>query len=290
LLHEGRGERSGAAEVKIIISDTTGRLAEKGSAGTAGDDGGDVVISRTVGVKKDEYFISGKAVKKGDVTALLETAGFSKSNPYYIVAQGKVSALATMTDFQRLCLLKEVAGTQVYEDRRKESLGILEETGGKRAQIDEVLGEIDNRIAELDAETEELTQYLSLDKQRRALEYMLYSSELSKAVEELEELARAKEEVRDIQTHMCMLFDRQLIGFAMQEGKAAAGYRDQLEHTTAALSTLEAEYRNADEELRAKQAAKQSGTYLYSTSTNTTHTRINTHSHIHVQHTIPSHV
>jgi hypothetical protein len=30
-----------------------------------------------------------------------------------------------MSDAQRLALLKEVAGTQVYEDRRKESMAIL---------------------------------------------------------------------------------------------------------------------------------------------------------------------
>jgi len=37
-----------------------------------------------------------------------------------------------------LQLLKEVAGTQVYEERRRESLSILEDTDGKRRGIDEV--------------------------------------------------------------------------------------------------------------------------------------------------------
>lgn len=60
---------------------------------------------------------------------LLETAGFSSSNPYYIVEQGKVSKLTTMKDKERLDLLKEVAGTRVYDERRKESLKIMQETG-----------------------------------------------------------------------------------------------------------------------------------------------------------------
>jgi structural maintenance of chromosome 3 (chondroitin sulfate proteoglycan 6) len=34
-----------------------------------------------------------------------------------------------MKDAERLDLLKEVAGTNVYEERRQESLKIIEETG-----------------------------------------------------------------------------------------------------------------------------------------------------------------
>jgi hypothetical protein len=58
---------------------------------------------------------------------LLESAGFSRSNPYYIVQQGKVNALTMMKDSERLELLKEVAGTRVYDERRDESLKIMKE-------------------------------------------------------------------------------------------------------------------------------------------------------------------
>ena len=79
---------------------------------------------------------------------LLESAGFSKSNPYYIVPQGRVSSCQLLTnifmvpsicsqitsltnakDHERLTLLKEVAGTKVYEHRRSESLRLMEDTG-----------------------------------------------------------------------------------------------------------------------------------------------------------------
>lgn len=42
-----------------------------------------------------------------------------------------------MGDRQRLALLKEVAGTRVYEERRLESLRILKESGMKREKIQE---------------------------------------------------------------------------------------------------------------------------------------------------------
>ena len=37
-------------------------------------------------------------------------------------AQGKVTLLTTMKDEQRLELLKEVAGTRTYDEKKKESL------------------------------------------------------------------------------------------------------------------------------------------------------------------------
>ena len=50
------------------------------------------------------YFVC----RKTEVVNLLESAGFSRSNPYFIVQQGKVVDLTTMKDTGRLELLKEV--------------------------------------------------------------------------------------------------------------------------------------------------------------------------------------
>ena len=44
-----------------------------------------------------------------------------------------------MKDEERLQLLKEVAGTRVYEDRREEALKIMQETNSKRDKIQEVI-------------------------------------------------------------------------------------------------------------------------------------------------------
>ena len=75
---------------------------------------------------------SPSSLSRTDVMNLLETAGFSKSNPYYIVKQGKITQLATATDPYRLKLLREVAGTRVYDEKREESRGALQEAGEGR--------------------------------------------------------------------------------------------------------------------------------------------------------------
>ena len=80
-------------------------------------------------MKKDEYSLDKKTVTKTDVTNLLQAAGFSKSNPYYIVPQGRVTFLTNASDKERFEVLKEVAGTKIYENHRIESLKIMDETG-----------------------------------------------------------------------------------------------------------------------------------------------------------------
>lgn len=137
----------------------------------------ELILRRTIGLKKDEYSLDRKNATKADVMNLLESAGFSRSNPYYIVPQGRVTTLTNMKDQERLNLLKEVAGTQVYEARRVESLKIMTETENKRAKIDELLEYIKERLGELEEEKEELRTYQEKDRERRCLEYTIYHRE-----------------------------------------------------------------------------------------------------------------
>lgn len=150
----------------------------------------ELILRRTIGVKKDEYSLDRKNATKSDVMNLLESAGFSRSNPYYIVPQGRVTALTNMKDGERLTLLKEVAGTQVYEARRAESLKIMTETNNKRSKIDDLLSYIKDRLAELEEEKEELRDYEEQNKERRCLQYTFDHREqvlLEKQLERIEE-------------------------------------------------------------------------------------------------------
>ncbi|CAI7655459.1 unnamed protein product [Penicillium glandicola] len=181
LLHEGSGSAVMSAYVEIIFDNSDDRFPTGKP---------EVVLRRTIGIKKDEYTLDRKNATKNDVMNLLESAGFSRSNPYYIVPQGRVTALTNMKDSERLVLLKEVAGTQVYEARRTESLKIMNETNSKRAKIDELLDYINERLAELEEEKDELRSYQEKDKERRCLEYTIYSleqQEIGKVLNEIEE-------------------------------------------------------------------------------------------------------
>jgi structural maintenance of chromosome 3 (chondroitin sulfate proteoglycan 6) len=114
-----------------------------------------------------------------------------------VLTLGQITALTNAKDHERLALLKEVAGTKVYEQRRTESLRIMAETDSKRSKISELLEYIESRLAELEEEKEELKEFQEKDKERRCLEYALYQRELEDVAEALVEI----EEDRKAELH-----------------------------------------------------------------------------------------
>ena len=131
----------------------------------------DVVVRRTVGMKKDEYLLNNKRADMQDVINLFETIGFSRCNPYNIVLQGQVEQLTAMSPSDRLGLIKDIAGASLYDDKKEESEKLLTETEVKMEKVAEVIASLEDRISSLGAEKEELMAYQSADKRRRALEH-----------------------------------------------------------------------------------------------------------------------
>lgn len=100
LLHEGTGPRVVSAYVEIIFDNADARvpvsilLLKQGKYAKlfiVQIEREEIYLRRVIGAKKDQYFLNKKVVPRSEVMNLLESAGFSNSNPYYIVKQGKVS-------------------------------------------------------------------------------------------------------------------------------------------------------------------------------------------------------
>ena len=81
LQQEGAGHAVTSAYVEVVFDNSDGRFPV---------DRAEVRLRRTIGLKKDEYSLDRKHVTKTEVMNLLESAGFSRANPYYVIQQGKV--------------------------------------------------------------------------------------------------------------------------------------------------------------------------------------------------------
>ena len=185
LIHESSGQRQPTAFVEIIFDNEDFRIPV---------DSQEVVVRRQItGSKQDQYYLDRKTVSRSEIVNVLESAGFSRSNPYYIVKQGQIAQLATATEKDRLQLLKEVAGTSVYDERKKESQRILDDTAAKRSNIDEVLGHISERMRQLESETAELKEYQKWDRDRRAMELTLFQQEVNDATKRVGSLQAERE-------------------------------------------------------------------------------------------------
>lgn len=111
-----------------------------------------------------------------------------------------------MKPAERLELLRDVAGTRVYDERREQSNKILEETKARKAQIDDVLGVLEGRLQELEGEKAELAEYQELDRTRRALEFTLFTKEMDDIDTQLSAIeGDHREDVRELNEHQQQL-------------------------------------------------------------------------------------
>jgi len=186
LIHEGTGtnQKIVSAYVEIIFDNSDNRLPI---------DEKEVALRRQIGFKKDQYYLNKKMVTRSDVMNVLESAGFSRSNPYYIVKQGRVNQMATAADSQRLKILREVAGTRIYDERKEESRTLLRDSESKLDNIMDLLKYLEERLQTLEGEKEELREYQKWDKMRRSLEYTIYNQELEDARKKKKELETRRE-------------------------------------------------------------------------------------------------
>jgi structural maintenance of chromosome 3 (chondroitin sulfate proteoglycan 6) len=189
LLHEGSGSAVMSAYVEVCFDNAEDRF-QTGKP--------EFYLRRTIGAKKDEYSVNRKNATRAEVMQILESAGFSRSNPYYIVPQGRVTALTNMKDAERLRLLKEISGSNVYETRRADSLKLLGETDSKCSTIDSVVATINERLDELEGEKEELEAWSRNDRERRSLMWTMKSREEEDLVARIENIDMLENQGREM--------------------------------------------------------------------------------------------
>ncbi|KAG7928817.1 hypothetical protein KL925_000998 [Ogataea polymorpha] len=232
LIHEGSGTVM-SAYVEIVFDNTDRRFPI---------DKDEVVIRRTIGMKKDDYSIDSKLATKSDITNLLESAGFSKSNPYYIVPQGRITSLTNAKDSERLQLLKEVAGARVFETKLKDSLKEMTNTNKKREQIEEMLRYIEGRLEDLDLEKNDLKEFEKLNNKKKSLEYNLYDRELTNLNDQIESLES---------DYAAALQDTSsLVGKLAEREKQAQSIEAQLAELTADLKLVDVDISENDAEIK----------------------------------------
>jgi structural maintenance of chromosome 3 (chondroitin sulfate proteoglycan 6) len=262
---EGAGHGAASAYVEVVFDNADQRLPV---------DRDEVRLRRTITAARDDFTVDRRHVTRAEVQNMLESAGFSRANPYYVVQQGKITAMAAMRDAERLELLKEIGGTRVYEQRRADSLKIMAETEARRAQIEEVVGYIEEKLSELDAERAELAEFQRADAELRGVEYALCDRDLTEARGKLggvearrkavgeearklaEEADAARGRLSELEARLAAAAEAEERAKAQRGGAASSAEAEMRARVAAEADVAEAEARVRDRE-RAERAASE---------------------------------
>ena len=139
-------------------------------------------------------------------TNIQETLGKAQISPdgYNIILQGDISKLVEMSDNERREIVEEIAGIDIYEDKRKKAMRELDRVENKLEEAEIVLKEREQRLEELEDDKETAERYKEVkDKLKRNKATKLnreqdeYNERLGELDNEISELERKKSGIKE---------------------------------------------------------------------------------------------
>ncbi len=171
------------AEVSILLE----RDADEESPG-----GESEVTRRIERGTGSAYRIDGRDVRQKDVSLLFADAATGAHSPA-LVSQGKIGAVIAAKPVERRLLLEDAAGISGLHARRKDAEQKLRATEANLARLGEILGEQEQRAAQLRRQARAAERYRKLSDQIRGHEARLLHARWIEA-EGAAEAARAEAE------------------------------------------------------------------------------------------------
>jgi chromosome segregation protein len=165
----------------------------------ANDEGGAAESEVTRRIERgagSAYRIDGRDVRQKDVSLLFADAATGAHSPA-LVSQGKIGAVIAAKPVERRLLLEEAAGISGLHARRKDAEQKLRAAEANLTRLGEILGEQEQRAAQLRRQARAAERYRKLTDQIRGVEARLLHArwaEAEQAAEAAAEEARAAEQ------------------------------------------------------------------------------------------------
>lgn len=172
LVHEEPGEEITQISVELVIENKLRRFPI---------DKDFIKITKIYFVNEntEEILINDKKFLKSDFNNLLESGGFCRQNPYYIIQQGKISNFINMNDAELFDQFSELTGTKIYEEKKTESLKLLEEASENKNKIAKQSEQIDEYIDKLENQCKDLVAFEKFEKRKKACQEIIFSEKLT---------------------------------------------------------------------------------------------------------------
>jgi chromosome segregation protein len=168
----------------------------------AGDEGGSGESEVTRRIERgagSAYRIDGRDVRAKDVSLLFADAATGAHSPA-LVSQGKIGAVIAAKPVERRQLLEEAAGISGLHARRKDAEQKLRAAEANLARLGEILGDQEQRAAQLRRQARAAERYRKLTEQIRSVEARLLHARWVEAEQAAEAaLAEAKAAAAEVE-------------------------------------------------------------------------------------------
>ena len=128
---------------------------------------------------ESEYFINKQQVRLKDVNELFLDTGLGKDG-YSIIGQGKIAEILSPKSDDRRSVIEEVAGISKYRYRKNEATRKLQSTEDNLLRLNDILGELSERLPVLESQSKKAKQYLEYRDEKTTLDISLWMYEIEK--------------------------------------------------------------------------------------------------------------
>lgn len=173
VVFDGTQARSamGFAEVSLVLDNSDGSLPIDFSEVT--------VTRRFYRSGESEYKINRNIVRLRDIHELFMDTGLGRDG-YSMIGQGRIADIISVKSDERRQIFEEAAGISKYRYRRAEAEHKLEQTEENLVRIQDILGELEERVAPLAEQAETAREYLALREEKKGLEVSLWLANIEK--------------------------------------------------------------------------------------------------------------
>ena len=130
----------------------------------------EVAVTRRVYRSGDsEYLINKTPCRLKDIVELFRDTGIGKEG-YSLIGQGRIDEILSAKSEDRRNIFEEAAGIVKYKSRRLEAERRLSHTAMNLERVDDILGELEQRVEPLRQQSEAAREYLTLRDELKGLE------------------------------------------------------------------------------------------------------------------------
>ncbi len=222
VIFNGSGNRKPVARaaVELVFDNSLGRAAGQWS------EYGEIAVRRVL--QRDgesSYFINNIKVRRRDIADLFLGTGLG-GQAYAIIEQGMISRIIEADPDELKVFLEEAAGISKYRERRRETELRLKATSENLKRVEDILGEIAERMAHLETQAAVAKRYHELQSSFKTAQNLLWLRKKVQAGESrrkcLDEAERLENEMEAEKANLVHV-ERLLV--EMREAHDAAGGR-----------------------------------------------------------------
>ncbi len=165
-------KKTGYAEVTLSI-DNRDRILQF--------DGDEVDVTRRYYRSgESEYLINKATVRLKDIHELFMDTGLGRDG-YSMIGQGKIDSIVASKSEERREIFEEASGISRYRYRKTEAERKLKNTEENLVRLRDIVGELEDRVGPLKAQSEKAEKFLVLSEEKKGLEIALWIETLNKS-------------------------------------------------------------------------------------------------------------